>query len=83
MKERELSENKLHGKKRSYFLKERNSSNGREESDRLQITASKRERNGSKSRSTISLFLKDLPAFLGTLKECLSFEEEKEDSVDS
>lgn len=79
---RASNENKLHGKKRSYFLKEKKSSNGKEESDRLQITSSKRERDGSKSRSTISLFLKDLPAFLGTLQECLSSSQE-EDSADS
>lgn len=68
--ERESNESKLHGKKRSYFLRERRSPKGDENADRLQITASKREKNGSKSRSTINLFLKDLPAFLKKLQEC-------------
>ena len=75
--ERESNESKLHGKKRSYFLKERKSSNGTKATNRLQITASKRERNGSNSRSTISLFLKDLPAFLGVLQECITPEDEE------
>jgi len=73
--ERESNEKKMHGKKRSYFLKKRKSFNGDPNADILQITASKREKNGSKRRSTINLFLKDLPAFLGALQECLSSEE--------
>ena len=73
---KEPNGSKLHGKKRSYFLKERKSSNGDENANRLQITASKREKNGSKRRSTINLYLKDLPAFLGVLQDCLSADKE-------
>ena len=74
---RESNDSKLHGKKRSYFFKEIKSANGNENANRLQITTSKREKNGSARRSTIDLFLKDLPAFLSTLQDCLSSEEEE------